>query len=286
MPKLHKVHEPLEGPSASAPRGCARALASLGIVLASLSPAGAQDPELITDRPDQTESTTTVPRGWIQIESGAGFAEEDSQGLETQTLAGPGTLVRIGLADRLELRLGWAGFIDQETSFQGSRTTASGVGDAEIGAKLQLRGESGRVPEMAILFATSVPSGDDGFTSDRFDPSFRLAFAHTLSERVSLGYNFGAAWESTAESGDTDTLSNGVYTVAAGFALSEHWGAFVELFGDVALSASGAPAHSLDGGTTWRIKPNLQIDLAGGLGLSDAADDWFLGVGVSLRLPR
>lgn len=265
---------------------CRHTTTAIGLTLALLSRAAAQDPELITDRPDQTESTATVPRGWVQIETGVGFAEEDSEGLETEVFAGPGTLVRIGLAERLELRLGWVGYIDHQVSFQGSSVNASGVGDADIGAKLQLREESGRVPEMAILVGTTVPSGDDEFTSDRFDPSFRLAFAHTLSERVSLGYNIGAAWSSTTEGGDTTTLSNGFYTIAAGYSLSEQWGAFVELFGDVALSASGPPAHSFDGGTTWLIRPNLQLDFFGGFGLSDAADDWFVGVGVSLRLPR
>ena len=43
---------------------------------------------------------------------------------------------------------------------------------------------------------------------------------------------------------------------------------------------------ALNGGMTWQPRPNVQLDVSGGFGLSDAAPDWFAGVGVSVRLPR
>jgi hypothetical protein len=58
----------------------------------------ADTPELVTDRPDQTESTEIVPKGFVQTELGLG----DADGADA-TFAG---LARIGLSERIELRVG------------------------------------------------------------------------------------------------------------------------------------------------------------------------------------
>ena len=60
----------------------------------------------------------------------------------------------------------------------------------------------------------------------------------------------------------------------------------VEFYGDIPLNASGTPANSFDTGFTYLIRDNLQFDIAGGIGLSDDADDWFVGAGVSYRFPQ
>ena len=71
-----------------------------------------------------------------------------------------------------------------------------------------------------------------------------------------------------------------------GIDLAPRWGAFVELFGDLPASDPVPATHSVDGGLTFLFSPRLQADLFGGVGLNDAAPDWFVGVGVSLRVPR
>lgn len=247
----------------------------------------AQQAELVTDRPDQTESALTVPVGTTQLEVGWGFSRADFGRLKVETHELPSTLVRLGLAERFELRLGWTGYVEQEVSGRGVFGDAGGVGDAELGAKVHLRRESGRAPETALLVATSVPVGEEPFTSDRFDPSFRFALSHTLSDRLGFAYNLGMSWESApGPGGDVSTLSTYLYTAALGIALSDQWGAFVEVFGDIPGSAPGDPAHSFDGGLTYLIHDRLQLDAFAGFGLDDEADDWFAGLGVSVRWPR
>ena len=263
-----------------------RGLPSLVTLLALFfpPPAFAQD-DLVTDRPDQTESSVTVLEGHWQLESGWTMTRDDDGGLSTKMNELPGTLVRIGVSRAWELRFGWSGLVREATTWEGIRTDVEGAGDAELGAKVYLREERGAAPEVALLFSTSVPVGDDDLTSGRFDPSFRLSLADTLSDRLSLGYNLGMEWATDDETGDRHTLSRGIYTVALGISLGERTGAFVELYGDVSASDTGSPAHSFDGGFTWLLTDTLQLDLAGGVGLSDAASDWFVGLGVSLRAP-
>ena len=236
--------------------------------------------ELITDRPDQTESAVTVPPGRVQAELGWTHSEDEERGADLELDEVAGTLVRIGLARRLELRLGWDGHLD------GSLNGADfdGSGDGEVGVKYVLQEGSEAGLRIALLVSSTVPIGEDAVTSDAFDPSFRLLLAQDLSERVSLGWNVGIEWESV----EGDRLSRAIYTLALGLALTDRWGAFVEIFGDVPLS-DGDPDRdgtaSLDGGLTCLLRNNLQLDLAAGFGLNDEAPDWFVGVGVSFRLP-
>jgi len=240
------------------------------------------EPDLVTDRPDQTESSVVVRPGRVQLETGWTFSREDESGERKDTEEAAGTLVRIGLAERVELRVGWAGYISEDVDLAGAMTEADGPGDAELGAKLYLREEQGRAPELALLAAVSLPTGADEFSSDELDPSFRISASHGLSERLAIGYNAGLAW--TSESGAT--LSSYLYTAALGIGVTDRLGAFVELFGELPASAPGRPANSVDGGLTYLLRDNIQVDLAGGIGLSSAADDWFVGLGISVRFPR
>lgn len=249
------------------------------ILLAAIAaPAAAQAPELVTDRPDQTESAAVVPAGAVQVETGASL-ERHPDGAESVALGS--TLVRVGLAPRLELRLGWDGWIDER--FAGG---AGGAGDGEVGLKVRLWDEGGGRPEAALLAGVGVPVGERRLTSDRYDPALRLSFAHTLTEELGLGYNLGMRWASEpGAAGAVETFSAFEYTAALGFALTPRLGAFAELFGEVPVDGPGGAAHSADGGLTWLLADRLQLDLAGGVGLSDAAPDWFVGAGVSVRWP-
>lgn len=265
----------------------------LGMLLALPLPAFDGDteteerPELVTDRPDQTESAETVPRGFVQVETGWVFTRDDTNGARLQSHEVPGTLTRIGATDWLEIRAGWGGYLREEVKLGPARSTIDGGGDAELGAKVILHRESDWRPQAALLAGVTLPVGDDAFSSRRADPSFRLSLAHTLSDRLALGYNVGMEWESGLDvSGDRDTLSRYLCTLALGLGLTERLGTFVEVFGDIAGSAEGPPAHSFDGGFTYLLRPNLQLDLSSGVGLSSGADDWFVGAGVSFRFPR
>ena len=248
---------------------------------------GTDEPEMVTDRPDQTESTAIVPIGRTQIELGVGLAQEDVDGFDLEISGGPATLVRIGLTDSIELRLGWEGWIEEEIDFGPESVSADGFGDAEVGTKIGLREGDGVSPAVAVIVATSVPVGEEGFSSERFDPSARLTVSHDFASGVGLGWNIGIeSGSEPSDDGGRTTLTTAIYTLAAGFPASDRWGVFVEAFGDVPLSAEGDPAHLLDAGVTWLVRPSLQLDAAAGAGISDAAPDWFAAVGLSVRLPR
>ena len=242
-------------------------------VLTGAVGASAQSPELVTDRPDQTESASVVPRGLLQVETGYLFTREG----DVDSHAAPGTLFRIGLGGRTELRLGHAGLMGTE----GRR----GAGDAELGAKVNLIPRAaGWRPELALLGGLSLPTGDSRFSSGGADPSFLVAFAHELTPRLALGYNAGAAWESSADYPARDAFV--LYSLAIGAGLTDRLGAFFEVFGDRQVTDPVASSVSADTGLTFLLTEVLQLDVSVGRELRGPADDLFVGTGLSLRLPR
>ena len=258
-------------------------------LMAASSPAMSDDTPgpLVTDRPDQTESSVVVPKGSVQIEAGFALAQRDQAGQTLETSEFPSTLVRYGLDSRVELRFGWAGYIQEESEVGGFDTDRSGNGDLSLGAKIGLRGEQGRAPQLALLMSANLPSGSADFRGERFDPSMRLLGSHTLSDRLGLGWNVGVAAESSSDAGgELDTFGIGIYTAALGISINDRWGSFVELAGGIPLSGPGRPENSFDAGVTYLVRDNLQLDVYAGTGLSESAPDWFTGFGISFRLPR
>lgn len=252
----------------------------------------AQTEPLVTDRPDQTESAAIVEPGAAQFELGWMLRQDETFDFRTREHALLGALARIGLTERLEARVGFAGWMAQDNQPPtGPSFDRSGIGDLDVGFKYKVAEGGTRRPEMAVIGTVALPTGETPFQRLRADPAVRLAFANELSDRVGVGYNVGLEWNTDCDPNVADacsekTFTDALYTVAFGFALAERVGAFLEGFGTIPLDIGGGTAHSLDGGFTFLARDNVQLDVSGGVGLNDGADDWFLGAGVAVRIPR
>lgn len=260
-------------------------IVGLGLLLGTVgSVYAAEPPEMVTDRPDQTESSLVVPPGLVQLEIGYLFTNDDSGGVETSTYEFPFTLARIGLIDRVELRIGFAGVTSQQTSPGGAGV--DGFGDGELGTKIVLWEEEGFIPQTALLAGTSVPFGGASFSSERFDPFLIGLFSHSLTEWLELGYNLGVVWSSEAVAGSKsrDTFPAFKYTVSTGWGLTDNLGMFTEFFGEIPEERFAA--HSFDAGFTYSVAPNVQLDIEAGIGLNRAAPDYFFGTGIVVRFPQ
>jgi hypothetical protein len=72
--------------------------------------------------------------------------------------------------------------------------------------------------------------------------------------------------------------------LALGLAISDWLGSFVEYYGVVEEGATDQ--HSIDGGFTFLLNHDFQLDISAGAGLNDAAPDFFVGARVAWRLSR
>lgn len=235
---------------------------------------------LITDRPDQTESSITVPRGALQIETGLIFENYSGKGFNLENFSLGTTLFRYGIRNNFELRLGSSYQISTLKPGSGmSDTTQQGMSPISGGIKVFIAEEKGPWPELALLADLTI----NQVTTLDFRPTYnystiRFAASHTLSDRYSLGYNLGYA------NNGEDPKGYFIYTVVLGMRVSEKIGAFLEAYGN--FDPAGIPRHRIDGGFTWLINHNLQFDLSGGYGPEDdGVSMWFVSTGISWRIP-
>jgi hypothetical protein len=258
------------------------------LLLGGVQQAGAQvrAGPLVTDRPDQTESALVVAPGHVQFEIGWTLEQEELAAVRERGTAVPQVKARLGLTPRLEGRLGFVGWQRREITGPLGVTSANGMGDVDVGFKYQAVAGRGSIPDAALIGTLSLPTGDAGFGSPRADPTVLLAFASGLTDRLGLGYNVGASWTTETGAGGRASVLELLYTVSLGIGLTHRAGAFLEAFGSVAAERTRPSRRSVDGGFTYRVRDNLQLDVSGGVGLNRDAADWFLGAGVAVRLPR
>lgn len=233
---------------------------------------------LITDRPDATESPTVIPKGYLQVETGTFFQSFEKNNIKINSNTFNTTLLRLGLLDNLELRLGWD-FTEVSTEVNGSKlaNVASGLNPLLLGFKSGIASENGVFPEIGIMGHIYLPfTASRDFKPETTGVDFRFSFAHTLSETSSLSYNIGAAW------GDDSSEAAYVYTIAYGQSITDKFGAYVELYGDMPENSSSN--HFWDAGLTYLLSNNVQLDATVGSSITEG-QDLLLSAGVSFRLP-
>ncbi|HYM82198.1 MAG TPA: transporter [Candidatus Limnocylindria bacterium] len=244
-------------------RGVATAVAVAGLVMAIEVRA---DEELLTDRPDFTETSVVVAPRSFQLEGGLTF----ESAVDVETLSGAELLLRAGLMKRLELRLGAPDLV--HTRVSGASDT--GLGEAYVGLKLQL-GTSGAPNGLALIPAVTFPTDPDA--SGGTAPELVLTWAHDLPNEWAVGGIVGYAWLEQADRGPD--VSFPTVSFARGFA--ERWGTFFEWAAE--FPDGGDASHLAHHGYTYGLGANGQLDVHLGIGLTDTAPDFFLGIGFALR---
>ena len=242
-------------------------------VFAGVSEAQGNFPELVTDRPDFTESSEVVGHRVIQIESGLTFEQTDET---MRQVTAPQVLVRVGIGPRFEVRFAGDGFVSQSVETPAGVVRSAGHSDAEIGAKLKFLDAPSVGFDMAVIPFLSLPTASDGFGTTGHDPGFKLTAARELPRGFGLSGNFnvasvtgedGRAWEREA-------------SVSLGHGLAGAWGAYWEAYGSL---GGGQCDCTLNTGITRSLGVNGQVDVEVGRGIGGNAQDWFVGVGFAVR---
>lgn len=253
-------------------RGCgALALALCGGLAGPAAAATADEAEAPSfDRPGIAFSTQTLPRGAFAWEQGLPDVERDRDGGARSTRYAAATLLRLGLADRLELQLSASPYVHLREREDGQRRSRHGAGDTGLALKLALPSAHERF-SWAVLAGATADSARRGLGNG--------ATVYTLG--TTLGYDFddrvsGALYFNLDRSDGRDTWT---WSPSLGLALSERLGAYVE----AGLSRSqGESATAVAGaGLTWMATPRVQLDASFDRGLDARSPDWQGGVGVS-----
>jgi hypothetical protein len=223
---------------------------------------------ILTDRPDQSEASKTVPPKYLQVETGFFFEQVESGVTNVLT---PNIVWRYGINERFELRL--------ITDLAGSKSKVSkfnGLSPVIIGFKSSLADEKGPFPSISFIGHLGIPvlSSKD-YKTTYYIPSFRFCFSNSLTKKISLSYNVGAQWD--GESANPSFI----YTLTGGYGITEKFGSFIEAYGF--LPQDGEKDHRIDMGFTYLLSNDMQADFSLGKGLNKNAPEYFISAGFSFR---
>ncbi len=238
---------------------------------------------LVTDRPDFTEAPVVVGPKMVQFETGVLWGTEAAAGLTVKELSAPNLLLRLGMSERLELRVGMQGLVS-DTSGRPNAEWRTSASNTDVGVKYQLARQEGLGLDLAVIAHVSMPTGG-GTSSGNADPAVKLAWGRALGwASVTGNFNWMSA---TTPDDERERVLDG--SLSVGHALWGSWGAFWEAVVTTVDTVDDADAPTTwtgNAGVTRLFGDNLQVDAYVGRGLNDAAQDWALGAGVSYRFHR
>lgn len=234
---------------------------------------------MVTDRPDQTESPFLVPIAHVQIEAGVAQFTTKNSVADQYTSSLPAVLGRIGLMEFAELRIGG----NNDLLHAEGQDISNGYWERSVfaGLKMPIYKGKGDVTRISFIGHIKLESPQETFFDDAGSitlmPDFRFTVQHSFLPWYALSYNVGCVWETYADQ------PHYLYTLSHGFSVTDHIGAFVEIFGQFSRE-NYAEEHMIDGGFTWMLFDKMQFDASGGIGINEYAPDYFLSFGYSLRL--
>ncbi len=241
------------------------------------------DEPLVTDRPDFTEASVTVGHGVAQVEMGYTYTYDDTATESTRSHSYPETLLRVGtLAEWFELRAAWNYAEERTNEFGVGSDNASGAEDLYLGVKLALTPQECILPETALILQMTVPTGSSEFTADEVLPGFNYLYGWDINDKWSTGASTQLNRAVDDETGDA------YVEFAQSWTINRSWTDRVTSYTEwYVLAPSSADTnhteHYFNGGISVLLSDDVLWDVRAGLGLNQAADDFFAGTGLSFR---
>ncbi|MEM9328049.1 MAG: transporter [Bacteroidota bacterium] len=224
-----------------------------------------------TERPSFSNSSSVLLPGRLNVESGFQFQRVDDA---TDELVLNTTQLRYGVNEHFELRFTW-NLLQRDTQVEGANLSGTGWAPPVLGIKTQLLEGDGWIPETALIAEVALRGGSDIFSNDRLVPALRYSMGWSVGARGALTHTYNIFWALE------DDRALNLLTLIYAHGITDDLTAFVELY---SFLVKGESDYRTDMGLIYLIKPRFQVDLSGGLGLSDISPDWFLDVGLSFAI--
>lgn len=237
-------------------------------------------PEAKSADPTWTQKITRLARGRTQLEGGYSYLRGSADGRDGTQHAFPDLLLRFGLTDRLELRLGWPGYVTSESDDPTVDGWFSGALDPNVGLVYDLWGQRGLLPQTAILAAVPVPLEGNPFALNSLQPLTELMYLWQTSDRTAITGRSGFAIFDAAGDNHTQFQQSLSFDVIA----TERLGIFVSW--DMLAnhgSWNNTSQHMAGGGLSFLLTERFAISWRSAFGLNSAAPDFLNDIRFAYR---
>lgn len=247
---------------------CAGALAvALYPGLAEAGECPSAQSEIVTDRPDVTNSSLVVPAGSIQIENGLNTSGQSAgKGFD-----GSNSRIRFGVAPCLEVLLDVPSYVGRLTG-----AVDTGFTNVTPSVKWQVSG----LPEpanLSVVFGVGLPTGTPAITGAGLQPYLQLPWSYELGG----GWGISGMVTSFFRPSDFANHQTSEATFVIERKVSERLALFAEYVGD--FPSRGASTALLNVGGGYLLNRTEQLDFHLAFGLNRNSPDYIIGVGYSYR---
>lgn len=250
-------------------------LNALTFVAASMLASTAFAAEFSFDRPGAGIGTGITPVGQLAWEQGlptVSYQEQNIEGVKDKTLTLNGDmLLRTGLANGLELQLGWQGPVWQQHKRAGFKTETNGLGDVSIGLKKAINLKDDRLT-MALLAEAIIATGNDEFTNQDDIYSLTSAVAYKFSDLV--GTSITMRYEAQNSNWAVTAIPTIDYKIAGKLS---GYSEFI-----YRKAESQDYQYGLGTGLVYAINDRAQLDASVGVDLDGDVRSYNGGLGVSV----
>jgi hypothetical protein len=258
-----------------------------GLELESIAPEAGENPfedEIETDRDSFTPATSVVRKGKTILESAYSFV--DNRGVrESHSL--PELIVRYGLSERIELRIGW------NYEVGGAATDTSGVdaGEGDLlegggleressiayGVKLAVTDQRLWRPKSAIILQGFTPTSGE-VNDSQLIATYVFGWELPYRWKLDCGLRYGTASE------QVDHFHLWAPSVVLKAPIGRRWNVHAEYFGIMSSQKEVETNRQyFSPGVHYLITPDLEVGVRVGWGLNDETARFFSNVGFGLR---
>jgi len=260
-----------------------RAIAALLALTAT--PAFAQEREYCPERPGLDTPACIVDKGHVSVETGVVDWTLDRQpDSRTDTILIGDTIVRVGVSDTLEARVGWTPYGHQRVRDRqsGAIDRVGQSGDVSLGIKASLMNPDGSGLSIAALPYVTLPVGGSQIGARVAGAGLLIPVSYDLSDTIQVA----ATPEIDAQPDGERSGRHLRYGTAAGliFALGKTVSLATEaqvIRDDDPDDRSTQALASL--AIAWQPADDWQLDLSGIAGLNSSAPDVEVSAGVARR---
>lgn len=238
---------------------------------------------LETDRDSFTPATTTVGARRLLVESAYSFIDNRTR-LETHSY--PELIVRYGLSERFEARIGW----NYEVGGAGNSISGAG-GEVELDERARLERESTLSYGMKVALTSQrglVPRSvwlAQGFTpTSGPDPASQFFTSVTAGWELPRRWQVDTALRYATASEREDHFNLWSPSTVLRVPLGRRWNVHGEYFG-IFSQGKGEPRreHYFSTGPHYLITPDLEVGVRVGWGLNEQAANFFSNAGFGWR---
>ena len=231
--------------------------------------------KISTDRPSNTDNSSTLIKNLLQIESGVLKSNLFKTNPREINYTTPTLQLRYGLTKNIEIRIleefGFSQFVPDTF---GIIEQTLGLNSFQLGTKIQIFKKESSPFEFALLTQFVIPKLTNENTS--LINTTKLLGSYKIKNNLNLGFSFGY-------NNNFSIKNNGLlaYSLLVGNNIGSKTAVFFELYGN---DSRNKFFQNCDAGIAYLIKENLQIDFFIGTGINHAM--FFSALGFSWYLKQ